>query len=153
MITHGFDKSPKNWDFENEEGEFSEADDEESRHRKQSNITEHKRFMTEWARTCGASIRGSHVINQPFHSFGSGFNNSEQFFGGPKLFLEGFEPELARRVVIMRKLFLDEYQDQILLYIKLSDDLAEGRDTKIPDDDASLTEITAAGWTLGNGRW
>ena len=84
--------------------------------------------MTGWARTCGASIRGQHTINQPFHSFGSGFNNSIQLFGDPELILEGFEQELARRVVIMRKLFLEEYQDQILLYIKLSDDLAEGRD-------------------------
>ena len=30
--------------------------------------------------------------------------------------------------------------------------MAKGRDTKIPNDDASLTEITAAGWTLGEWK-
>ena len=66
FITHGFDKSPKNWDFEKEEGEFLDDGDEDSRQGKQSNILAHKRFMTEWAKSCGASIRGPHTINQPF---------------------------------------------------------------------------------------
>ena len=34
LIEHGFDKYPKNWDFGNEEGEFSDDDDEDSRHKK-----------------------------------------------------------------------------------------------------------------------
>ena len=36
LIEHGFDKSPKNWDFENEEGDYSDDDDEDSRLLKQS---------------------------------------------------------------------------------------------------------------------
>ena len=152
LIEHGFDESPKNWDFDNEEGEFSDDDDEDSRHEKKQNIVKQVGFMRNWARTCSAKIRGQFALTQPFHSYGSAFNNSIQLFGAPELFLEDYEQELARRVLIMRKLFLEEFQDQIHLYVKISDELAEGRDMKIPNDEAFPDEITAAGWTLGEWK-
>ena len=34
LIEHDFDESPKNCDFENEEGDYSDDDDEDSRHKK-----------------------------------------------------------------------------------------------------------------------
>ena len=75
-----------------------------------------------------------------------------QLFGSPDLFLEDYEEELARRVLIMRKWYLEECQSTILLYVRLSEEFAEGRDSTIPNDDSTLEEITAAGWTLGEWK-
>ena len=134
-------------DQPNDEGVFPDDDDEDSRLEKKRNIEKQVGFTRNWARTCSTEIRGQFALTQPFHSYGSGFNNSIQLFGAPGDFLEDYEQELARRVLIMRKLFLEEFQDQIHLYVKISDELAEGRDTEIPSDDANLDEIAAAGWT------
>ena len=152
MIEHGFDETPKNWDFGNEEGDYSDDDDEDSRHKKRQNIEKHRRFMFDWAKSCLASIRGQLNITQPFHSYCSGFNNSIQLFGTPESFLEDYEQELARRVPIMRKLYLERFQDTIYLYVKLSDELAEGRGIKIPNDDAYYLRSQQQAGLLENGR-
>ena len=91
LIEHGFDESPKNWDFGNEEGDFSDDDDEDSRLKKKLNIEKQVGFMKNWARSCSEEIRGQFNLTQPFHSYGSAFNNSIQLFGAPELFLEDYE--------------------------------------------------------------
>ena len=137
VVDHGFEREPKNWDFEQEEGDFSDDDDEDSIRMKRLNCDKQKVFMSNWAKSCSASIRGKCNLNQPFNSYGSGFNNSMQLFGSPDLFLEDYEEELARRVLIMRKWYLEECQSTILLYVRLSDELAEGRDSTIPNNDST----------------
>ena len=152
MVDHGFEVEPKNWDFETEEGDFSSDDDEESIQKKRLNCDKHKVFMLNWAKSCSASIRGKCNLNQPFNSYGSGFNNSMQLFGSPDLFLEDYEEELARRVLIMRKLYLEDFQTKVYQVVRISDELAEGRDITIPNDDSTLEEITEMGWTLGEWK-
>ena len=70
LIEHGCDESPKNWDFGNEVGEYSDDDDEDSRLKKRQNIEKQRVFMMNWAKTCSARIRGQLNITQPFHSYG-----------------------------------------------------------------------------------